>query len=435
MRKISVNYDVIVTGAGYSGAACAFLLADKGLQVALLESTPREHLGQKSARLMLDVDTFSKTGLPRPQGDELLSLLDTFYAYSPSGRVRKSIDFSALLLDGFRFQQRLLALAEAAGVQFIPAHVERPLLDTGRVIGVETNQGQFQAPLVIDASGNAQVLVRALVEQGFLHALKPEHLEAESGLAYRLSAETGLPAAELHIHFCLKGGYIWRSAFDIGLGMMSETAVDLIAIREQVEALRLTFDWPVEQVLREDIGRIPIRYPLLNLVGPGFAVLGDAGYMVNSVRGGGVSAGLKGARILADVAHDALQSESVGEPLWCYNQRYQREIGAQLAYQDVMRQTLMNEPPEQMEFAFEKDLITADDIRNSLAGRLLDFTPFQKLQKGLRGATHPALLLRLNNKLDWGKHIYEHFRKFPEQAAEFADWQSDLLHFQARLHL
>lgn len=425
-----MNYDVIIAGAGYSGAGLAYLLAEKGLKVLLLEQQEHHLLGKAYPRLMLDIDTFSKSGLPRPQGDELLALLDTFYAYSPSGKIRKNIDFSALLLDGFLFQQRLLKLAEQAGVKFSHHTVTGPLIDNGAIIGVQTeSHEQFYAPLTIDASGNARVLLSEVVRHGLMHDIQPEHLNTDYGVAYRLSGTTATPMSELHIHFCVQGGYIWRSSFDIGLGMMSQAEADLEKIRSQVDSFREQFNWTMLETQQEDIGQIPVRYPLLNLVTDGFAVIGDASFMVNSVRGGGVSAGLKGAKILADIAHHALLAKDLrAEQLWTYNEEYQRNLGAQLAYQDVMRQALMNEAPEHMEFAFEKDIITADDIRSSLSGRLLTISTMQKVQKGLRGAANPGLLMRLNHKLDWGKHLYNHFRKYPSAPTYFPAWREELMH-------
>lgn len=431
-----MNYDVIIVGAGFAGAGLAWMLAEKGHHILLLERQERHQLGKTHARIMLDVDTFSKTGLSRPQGDELLALLDTFYAYSPSGKIRKSIDFSALLLDGHRFQQRLLNEAEAAGAKIERRSVRGALLDGDTVIGVETeSHEEFYAPLVVDASGNQRILLSELVRHGLLHDLQSEHLESEYGVAYRLSGTTAAtPLSELHIYFSVQGGYIWRSAFDIGLGKMSQAEANLETVRAEVKALTDKFGWKMQATQQEDIGQIPIRHPLLNLVANGFAVVGDASFMVNSVRGGGISAGLKGARILADIAHHALLAEDLrSEQLWTYNEEYQRKIGCQLAYQDVMRQALMNESPENMEFAFEKDVITADDIRSSLSGRLLEISTLQKVQKGLRGAANPGLLMRLNHKLDWGRHLYAHFRKYPATPSYFPAWREELKHIQEKI--
>ncbi len=424
-----MTYDVIISGAGFSGAACAWMLAEQGHQVLLIDQKPREQLGQAYPRLMIDIDTFSKADLERSQGDELLGLLDLFYAYSPSAEVRKPIDFSALMLDGTRFQQRLLDQGQAAGVTFEQATVSSAVIEANQVVGLNLSNGeQREASLVIDATGNAQALVQELVSQGLLYQTQTRDLDSAYGLAYRLSCSPAdISTSELHIHFCIQGGYLWRSAFDIGLGMMSQTQSDLETVRTTVQDFAERYGWQNGEIIQEDMGQIPVRYPLLNLVANGFAVLGDAAFMVNSVRGGGVSAGIKGARILAEVANTALQARDLSaDQLWTYNQRYQKEVGIALAYQDVMRQALMNEDTDNMEFALKKEIITADDIKGSLSGRLLDLSTGQKLQKGLRGASNPALLLRMNHKLEWAKHLYQQFKKYPASAAGFSAWQVEV---------
>ncbi|PIQ26268.1 hypothetical protein COW36_15245 [bacterium (Candidatus Blackallbacteria) CG17_big_fil_post_rev_8_21_14_2_50_48_46] len=428
-----MKVDLIITGAGFSGVFCAAELARSGWNVLLLDSRPESELGKPYTSIMLDVDTFSKTGIARPQGDELLHLLDQFYAYSPSGRIKKPIDFSSLLVNGYLLLQRLLAQGKEHALKFVQAKVKAPLIENGAVVGVQTEDGQrFHAPLVIDASGTAQVLGLQLKAGGLALSHHPLTLETDYGLAYRRLCETGLPANELHIYFAVEGGYVWRSPNDIGLGLSYWLE------KEEAEA-RLnhaiqTFDWKIGEVTAEAMGRVPVRYPLTNMVAPGFAAVGDAAFMINSVRGGGISAGLKGARILADVAHEVLSEKRYSQDrLWEYNLRYQREVGAQLAYQDAMRMILMNETSANMEFAFEKDIVTADDIRSSLGGKLLDFSPMQKLQKGLRGAANPGLLLRFNNKLHWAHDLFNHFKAYPETPLEYVQWEDHLHQIQEHL--
>lgn len=432
-----MTYDVIISGAGFSGAACAWMLAEQGQRVLLIDKQAPEELGSAYPRLMIDLDTFTKAELPRAQGDELLSLIDLFYAYSPSGEICKPVDFSTILLDGTRFQQRLLTQGQAAGVQFEQATVLSPLIENQQVRGLNLDNGQQrEAALVIDATGNAQTLVKTLVAQGLLYQTQPQQLESAYGLAYRLTCSPEVKPAELHIHFCIQGGYLWRSAFDIGLGMMSQASSNLEEVRATVQGFSEKYGWQTGEVIQENMGQIPVRYPLLNLVANGFAVLGDAAFMVNSVRGGGVSAGLKGARILAQVAQTALKAKDLStEQLWAYNQRYQQEVGISLAYQDVMRQALMNEDTDNMEFALRKDVITADDIKGALSGRLLDISTGQKLQKGFRGASNPALLLRMNHKFEWGKHLYQQFKKYPAQAAGFPAWQTEVNQILEKIRL
>lgn len=427
--------DVLIVGAGFSGVFLARELARSGWQVLLLDQRPESMLGHPYASVMLDVDTFSKTGIARSQGEELLYLLDQFYAYSPSGKIKKPVDFSALLVNGTLLLQRLLAEAQEAGAEFKQLMVQAPLIQEGQVTGVITgSHSQIPARLVVDASGTAQVLCQQLEGGGIFLSHHPQTLRTGYGLAYRRLCDNSTPEHELHIYFAVEGGYVWRSPNDIGLGLSywMEQAEAEACLNQAIE----DFGWEVGTVHAETMGRVPVRYPLTSMVASGFATVGDAAYMINSVRGGGISAGLKGAKILSEVAHNALSEDCLSQDrLWEYNVRYMRDVGAALAYQDAMRMILMNETIEHMEFAFERDLVTAEDIQSSLGGRLLDLSPMQKLQKGLRGAANPGLLLRFNNKLHWARELHAHFRAYPEVPTAYETWEDHLHeiqeHFQA----
>lgn len=422
--------DGLIVGAGFSGVFLARELARLGWQVLLLDTRPETSLGHPYTSVMLDVDTFSKTGIARPQGEELLYLLDQFYAYSPSGKIRKPINFSALLVNGTLLLQRLLLEAREAGAEFKQIQVKAPLIQDGRVQGVITEEGQsISARLVIDASGIAQVLCQQLEAGGIFLSHHPQTLRTGYGLAYRRLCENNTPNNELHIYFAVEGGYVWRSPNDIGLGL--SYWMDQATAEARLNQAIADFGWEVGPVHAQVTGRVPVRYPLTNMVAAGFATVGDAAYMINSVRGGGISAGLKGAKILSEVAHAALEEDCLSlERLWAYNRRYMHQVGAVLAYQDAMRMILMNESLEHMEFAFERDLITAEDIESSLSGRLLDLSPMQKLQKGIRGAANPGLLLRFNHKLHWARELYTHFKAYPEVPTAYQAWEDHLYHIQ-----
>jgi digeranylgeranylglycerophospholipid reductase len=430
-----MTYDVIIAGGGFSGVFCGQELAQAGFKVLLLDKNAASDLGAPYTSVMLDVDTFSKTGIERSVGDEFLHLLDQFYAYSPTARVKKPIDFSSILVNGQLFLQRLLKQGFEHNLNFIQTNVIGPLVEQKRVIGVVTESGvQYKARLVIDASGNAQILSNQLEKLGLPLSEHPRTMQSDYGVAYRRMCSNHTADSELHIYFSIPGGYVWRSPNDIGVGMMSR--VELSQVSQILDQAIGQLGWEIGEVSSEAIGRIPLRYPLTNMVETGFATVGDAAFMINSVRGGGISSGLKGAKALIDVVKEALADDDLRrERLWAYNQSYQQKVGAQLAYQDVMRMILMNESPENMEFAFEKDIITAEDIRSSLGGQLLDLSPMQKIQKGLRGAANPGLLLRFNHKLNWALELHKHFKAYPETPDGYGHWENELYQIQEHIHL
>src|SRR3990167_6968502 len=180
-----MSLDVIITGGGFSGVFCAKILSEAGYKVLLIDRLPESELGARFESVMLDVDTFSKTAMERPQGDELLHLLDQFYAYSPSARIKKPIDFSSILVNGHALLQRLLHEALENNLSYLQAEVKGPLVENNRVSGVELRTGeQFKARLIVDASGMHQVLSSQLAALGLPLSEHPLTLESEYGIAY-----------------------------------------------------------------------------------------------------------------------------------------------------------------------------------------------------------------------------------------------------------
>ncbi|MDR1512650.1 MAG: geranylgeranyl reductase family protein, partial [Propionibacteriaceae bacterium] len=160
--------DVTVVGAGPAGAATATHLARAGLTVTLLDKAtfPRgkpcgDGLTPRAVRelRLLGVDTSSWTrniGLriyahrPYPYLLPWPGLRD----FPPVGHVRRREDFDL----------ELARLAEGAGVTFLQGTaVAGPILDGGRVVGVQARDGRrFLSPVTVAADGNAARLGLAL---------------------------------------------------------------------------------------------------------------------------------------------------------------------------------------------------------------------------------------------------------------------------------
>ncbi len=426
-----MNYDVIIVGASFTGAYSAWLLAREGHKVLLLDAQARTAIGAHHPVTMVDTDIFSRTSIPRAEGDELLAYIDVYYAYSPSAKVKKPVNYTSLQLHGHLFLQRLLGYAEEAGATFQQEVVRGPVIEGHVIKGVVTTSGTvFSAPLVIDASGMAQVVRKHLPEGVF--PPEPPLTDDECGLAWRLVCDTGTPSSEVHLYFAVEGGYVWRSPYDIGLGMMCRIAPE--EARSLVMGHAERYGWDIRNEGAESVGKLPMRPPLTNMVAPGLIAIGDAAYMLNTVRGGGVSSGLKGARVAAEVAHQALREKDLSlERLWEVNYRYHREIGAEVAYQNAMRLAVMNLDNDNMEFALATDLMGSEDIRISLGGKILDLNAVEKLKKGLKALSRPSLLMHFDSKLSWSKKIYQHVAQFPELPQAYPDWRAEWQHIQDKL--
>ena len=66
-----VDFDLIVVGAGTGGTTAARFAAQKGLDVCLLDSKPREKIGEKICGDAVGTEIFELLKIPVPKDDEL----------------------------------------------------------------------------------------------------------------------------------------------------------------------------------------------------------------------------------------------------------------------------------------------------------------------------------------------------------------------------
>ena len=165
--------DVIVVGAGPSGSATAFFLAQAGLDVLLLEKTvfPREKVCgdgltpravKQLVKMGVDLDApgwMRNKGLRILGGGVRLELPWPDLASFPDyGLVRTRMDFDQILAER--------AVAAGAKLRMNTSVTEPIVREDGRITGViaKTPDGEarFTAPLVVAADGNSTRLSLAM---------------------------------------------------------------------------------------------------------------------------------------------------------------------------------------------------------------------------------------------------------------------------------
>lgn len=159
--------EAIIVGAGPAGCAAAIGCATAGLSVRLLEAArfPRElpgetlHPGVEALLERLGVAAeLRASGFPRHEG---------IWTHFPTGRVFTPYGADA---DGpwrgfqawrAELDALLLRRAVALGVEVRqPCRAVRPLIERGRVVGVETSHGLQHGHFVVDASGRGRWFTR-----------------------------------------------------------------------------------------------------------------------------------------------------------------------------------------------------------------------------------------------------------------------------------
>jgi geranylgeranyl reductase family protein len=322
--------DVIVVGAGPGGSATAHALAQSGLDVLLLEKTtfPREKvcgdgLTPRAVKSLVDmgIDTSENNGFIRNRGLRILGggvRLELEWpelaTYPNYGLVRPRLDFDDLLAQN----------AQKAGARLQTlTHVTGPIVENGRIIGVQAKVGPektpttYRAPITVACDG---VSARLAISQGIQkrddrpmgvavrrYYDSPRHDDdmLESWLELRTPEGDLLP------------GYGWvfgvgDGTSNVGLGILNTTKAWQDTNYKDLMS-RWTSAMPPEWQFDEEHARGPIRGAALPMgfnrtphYRDGLVLVGDAAGAVNPFNGEGIAYAMESGRLAAEVIVQAL---------------------------------------------------------------------------------------------------------------------------------
>jgi flavin-dependent dehydrogenase len=312
------DYDAVIVGGRVAGAATALLLSRAGLRVAVVE---RSRVGSDTvsthALMRAGVLQLSRWGvLPDlvAAGTPAVRRIAFHYADGDSAQVslRPSPGVDALYAPRRHLLDRVLIDAAAAS----GAHVlhETPVVgllrdDDGRVLGVRTlgadaREVPIRAPLTVGADGVGSFVARS-VEAPFVSRGR-----AASAVLYRYVEE--VPSE----------GYVWAYGDGAAAGLIptndGETCVFVATTPSRMRALRRdgaegaferlldAVPAPMSDTVRAGgaVGRLHgwrgTPGQVRRSVGPGWALVGDAGYFKDPITTHGLTDALRDAELLSD---------------------------------------------------------------------------------------------------------------------------------------
>ncbi|HEX7150837.1 MAG TPA: NAD(P)/FAD-dependent oxidoreductase [Thermoanaerobaculia bacterium] len=335
--------DVIVIGGGPAGSTAATLLAQQGFSVTLLERErfPRFQIGE--SLLPYNNDLFARLGVT----DELLAG-DFFPKYGAhfctgDGRVEYTFRFDRNLVAPYQrsfqvkravFDHVLLKNAAKHGVEVreetAVANVE--LSDPSRAVVTTAKGEMLEARFVVDASGHGSVVGHRIGNKADVAELKKiaffAHYKGVPRPAGRDAGNTTITV--------LRNAWFWLIPVD------AETmSVGLVVDRDHYVKSGLTPQQILEQTIAETpwvaqrmanaerttqiYARKDFSYRMRNLVGPNFALAGDAAGFLDPIFSTGVFMAMKSADIIATAAGEKLRTGSM-KPL----KQYERDMTAAL---------------------------------------------------------------------------------------------------------
>lgn len=320
---MSSDYDVVVVGGRVAGASTAMLLARAGARVALVD---RGKYGS---------DTLSTHGLMRAGVLQLSrwGLLDAVVdAATPSIR-RTSFHYA-------QGETTNVEIRPSAGVPALYAPrrylLDRLLVDAAAGAGAEVRHGLTVIALLQE--GNRVAGVKALDQQGRQVELKAAMTVGADGIRSTVATHTrarvrlrGRTAGAVLYRYCASldtAGYEWAYGNGAAAGLIPTndglTCVFVGTTPRRMRTLRQAgAEGAFETLLGQSFAELPERVAaavpvgrlhgwaglpgyLRQCWGPGWALVGDAGYFKDPITSHGITDALRDAELLVDALADSI---------------------------------------------------------------------------------------------------------------------------------
>jgi len=436
--------DILIVGAGTAGSYLGRLLSNKGHSVTILEKDARGTVGQRLEVIHFETDRLEKSGLPLPQEgtEELVGVWQEDTVVSPDYRTHTKVKALQTVVRLPLFLERVHTLLESEDVriEFDCKSVE-PIFEGNRIRGVTTEKNgeliEFRAGMIVDASGKAAVIRRALPSEYGVEtfALGPNdvmHVLLQY-LKWQKPNEPYPPFLHSYTYYL---AWLGPAGIEHGaiLGIGQPGSFD--NAKKAREDFLKTANFPSYEVVKSERGTTPYRRPPYSLVGDAFLCIGDAAAITYPFTGHGVTATWNLCKIATDVIDAASKKggDITRDSLWGINVRYFRDQGAKFAGLLTQLSGILNLSEKDLNYIFEKGLAYRTGGKD---GELPEpnreyeqdptFPEMLKLVGGLllgvaRGKLSFGNVLRLMNANALAAKIREHYERFPEEPACFNSW-------------
>ena len=431
------KYDVVVAGLGPAGSVALWHLARSGLRVLGVETRSYENLWGKPCGDAIGAHHFSNAGLETPSGSIVKNVVKGIDIYSPGEEVRYRVLGEGYIINRTKLGQRLVKEAADKGAEVrLKTPVIGPIIENGRVKGVIISDGgrrvRVYASVVIEATGFSRVLKRKLPKEW---PVAEDIDEEDTNIAYReIIRYNGYEVEEPEIiriyidQEIAPGGYWWffpesKDTVNVGLGVQGGKGYESPMKIYREKLLQHPLLKKDHTVLTSAGAPVPTRRPANSLVGPGILVIGDAGYTVNPVHGGGMGYGFFAAYSAYHAILNAYESGDFSEEkLWLLNTMYMRRIGAKQAALDVFRRFLQSLSNDDILFGMKNRLIPEVDLYEVSSEGEIKISRLDKLMIVLRGLKRPTLLVHLKTVAEYMKKVKELYLNYPDSSRELPRW-------------
>ncbi|HOO53128.1 MAG TPA: NAD(P)/FAD-dependent oxidoreductase [Methanothrix sp.] len=318
-----MNCDVLVVGASPSGIAAATSSAKAGAEVILLDKDMGGEFDHP-ANTFFD-GMFFRAGLS-VEREYVLHDLEGMHIISPGGCVLE-IPAPGRFIDRARFDALYLERAERAGVRFLRGSA-RSAPRSGSCRRVETDIGEIEARVVIDASGVDGLIAR---REGLSPLRHPEDVAWAAEAVVELA---GLGEERRFEYFVGSISPGWKATFSPGGGDRATLGVFVRGYGRDVRGYLDRFVELFKKYKSSDYDVDEMKIVSINRGGDAIATL-PGEIVSNSLMVTGAAAGMSGmayairsGSIAGEVAAGAVESGDVSKKgLSAYVRRWNREFG------------------------------------------------------------------------------------------------------------
>lgn len=384
---------ICIAGAGVAGVVCAYYLAKGGIDVVVFDKNDYQHLTY-DWHDDIEKTAWQEAGLPTPpvpcfdkRSWAFVPPLGGNAIPAPQQEASDSSIMRRPLL------HHLIDMAEKAGASFVYSTPVSPLIKGDKLIGLIAGGHEIACDLVVDCTG-VNSIIRSSLPQ--CYGITPTIASGDTFCAYRgfFSRTPGVevpPELTNSVHLRHKGypGISWciadptQAEVDILIGQVGK----LEDARLQELLADLVANHPIignKATLGARKAIIPIRYPLLRMVGDGYVAIGDSAFMTIPLLGSGIAAGALAGRILGETI---VGRQSVSpQALWHYQVAFYRAVGARFCGVDVLKRWLLSADAKDVQWLLTSGVLSQQDLLTTASGRLVKLTVgslFSKLGKGM----------------------------------------------------
>ncbi|HOT07233.1 MAG TPA: NAD(P)/FAD-dependent oxidoreductase [Methanotrichaceae archaeon] len=332
--------DVVVVGAGPAGSMAARHMAEKGLDVVMLEK--RQEIGDP----VRCAEGVSKTGLRSltdPDPRWIAAEVRGARLHAPDGTTMvmsedRSGNEVGYVLERKIFDRGLAMQAALAGARIMVKTraldlLRRPDGSAGGVKALRFGEVlPIEADLVIGADGVESKVGRWA---GIDTSLKPKDIEV---CAQFLVYDPAVDDDYCEFFFgndIAPGGYVWsfpkgRKLANLGLGVLGsrcQPGAPVRLLRQYLERNR-----PEARVVEMVVGGVPVSGPIERTVADRVMLVGDSARQSDPITGGGILNAMKAGVMAGDVAAVAISDGDLSAAgLMPYEEKWRETIGRQIA--------------------------------------------------------------------------------------------------------